>query len=86
MMANSSPVMCNMVDELFQAQNPPYRTGVRITQSQYDAWRAGWIFDGIRGRRYGAAWCDHFDIQDYLIRYTATVESAHRMIQEWYVR
>jgi hypothetical protein len=79
-------VMSHMVSELGRAQSMSSLENKSITQHDYDQWRAGWIFDGIRGRRYGEAWCDHFSINDYLIRYSTTVESAHRMIQSRYVR
>lgn len=80
----TSPVISAMVSELEWARNPP--RGRSITLAEYDAWRRGWIFEAVRGRGYGEAWCEHFEIFDYVIYYSTTVSGADRLIQEWYVR
>ena len=77
-------VMSHMVEQLIETsdstQNP------KIKKSDYDQWARGFIFEGLRGQRYGQSFCNHFNIRDNILFYTSTVEEADLYIQVNYVR
>jgi hypothetical protein len=56
-----------------------------ILQAEYDAWRDEFIFDGIRGMRYGQSFCNHFGITDYVLFYKVDWESADQHIRTVYL-
>ena len=56
-----------------------------ILQTEYDAWRGEFVFDGIRGMRYGQSFCNHFDITDYVLFYKLDWTSADQHIRTVYL-
>ena len=56
-----------------------------ILQAEYDAWRGEFVFDGIRGMRYGQSFCNHFDITDYVLFYKLDWTSADQHIRTVYL-
>lgn len=56
-----------------------------ILQAEYDAWRDEFVFDGIRGMRYGQSFCNHFDITDYVLFYKLDWDSADQHIRTVYL-
>ena len=56
-----------------------------ILQAEYDAWRGEFVFDGIRGMRYGQSFCNHFGITDYVLFYKVDWESADQHIRTVYL-
>jgi hypothetical protein len=56
-----------------------------ITQGEYDAWRDEFVFDGIRGMRYGQSFCNHFDITDYVLFYMLDWDKADQHIRKLYL-
>jgi hypothetical protein len=56
-----------------------------ITPAAYEAWRLEFIFDGIRGMRYGQSFCNHFDITDYVLFYKLNWDSADQHIRTVYL-
>ena len=56
-----------------------------ILQAEYDAWRDEFVFDGIRGMRYGQSFCNHFDITDYVLFYKLDWDSADQHIKKLYL-
>ena len=56
-----------------------------ILQAEYDAWRNEFVFDGIRGLRYGQSFCNHFDITDYVLFYMLDWDRADQHIRTVYL-
>ena len=56
-----------------------------ILQTEYDAWRNEFVFDGIRGLRYGQSFCNHFDITDYVLFYKVDWDRADQHIRKLYL-
>jgi len=56
-----------------------------ILQAEYDAWRNEFVFDGIRGLRYGQSFCNHFDITDYVLFYMLDWGRADQHIRTVYL-
>ena len=56
-----------------------------ILQAEYDAWRDEFVFDGIRGMRYGQSFCNHFDITDYVLFYMLDWDKADQHIRKLYL-
>jgi len=56
-----------------------------ILQTEYDAWRNEFVFDGIRGLRYGQSFCNHFDITDYVLFYMLDWGKADQHIRKLYL-
>jgi hypothetical protein len=56
-----------------------------ILQAAYDAWRNEFVFDGIRGMRYGQSFCNHFDITDYVLFYMLDWDRADQHIRTVYL-
>jgi hypothetical protein len=72
-----------ILEEMDRSQRPKRK----ITQDQYDQWRRGFVFDGLRHQRYGQSFCNHFDIQDNFLFYTIrTVSEADDYISQNYIR
>ena len=59
--------------------------GNSILQAEYDAWRDEFVFDGIRGARYGQSFCNHFGITDYVLFYKVDWASADQHIRTVYL-
>ena len=56
-----------------------------ILQTEYDAWRGEFVFDGIRGMRYGQSFCNHFGITDYVLFYMLDWDRADQHIKKLYL-
>ncbi len=56
-----------------------------ILQAEYDAWRDEFVFDGIRGMRYGQSFCNHFGITDYVLFYMLDWDRADQHIRKLYL-
>ena len=56
-----------------------------ILRVEYDAWRDEFVFDGIRGMRYGQSFCNHFDITDYVLFYMLDWDKADQHIRKLYL-
>jgi hypothetical protein len=59
--------------------------GNSILQAEYYAWRDEFVFDGIRGMRYGQSFCNHFDITDYVLFYMLDWDKADQHIKKLYL-
>ena len=57
-----------------------------ITNSQYNIWRAGYLFEAIKGQRYGQSFCNYFDIADNILFYESQAENCHRYIKKHYIQ
>ena len=74
----------NMTADLL-AMDARVERGNSILQAEYDAWRDEFVFDGIRGMRYGQSFCNHFDITDYVLFYMLDWGKADQHIRKLYL-
>jgi len=74
----------NMTADLL-AMDARVERGNSILQTEYDAWRNEFVFDGIRGLRYGQSFCNHFDITDYVLFYMLDWGKADQHIRKLYL-
>jgi hypothetical protein len=74
----------NMTADLL-AMDARVERGNSILQAEYNAWRDEFVFDGIRGMRYGQSFCNHFDITDYVLFYMLDWDKADQHIRKLYL-
>jgi hypothetical protein len=74
----------NMTADLL-AMDARVERGNSILQAEYDAWRDEFVFDGIRGIRYGQSFCNHFGITDYVLFYMLDWGKADQHIRKLYL-
>ena len=67
------------------AMDAKVERGNSILQAEYDAWRGEFVFDGIRGMRYGQSFCNHFGITDYVLFYMLDWDRADQHIRKLYL-
>ena len=77
-------VFANMTADLL-AMDARVERRNSILQAEYDAWRDEFVFDGIRGMRYGQSFCNHFGITDYVLFYKVDWASADQHIRTVYL-
>lgn len=67
-------------------QSNQKNTMPKITNSQYNTWRAGYLFEAIKGQRYGQSFCNYFGITDNILFYESQAENCHRYIKKHYIQ
>jgi hypothetical protein len=76
--------MSHMVEQLMQNFAPEHPT--KISQTDYEQWARGFLFEGLRNQRYGQSFCNKFGIQDNLLFFAGSVEEADSYIQKYYLK
>jgi len=56
-----------------------------VNFQDYQTWRKSFIFEALRGCKYGQSFCQHFDVKDNLLFYVFDPHRAHNYIQEHYL-
>ena len=57
-----------------------------LTPGNYKVWKKGYIFEGLKGIRFGQSFCNHFGIADNILFYERDADRAESYIQKNYVR
>jgi hypothetical protein len=74
----------NLVEELILAQHG--RTARQeLTAETYESWHRGFIFEAMKGQRYGQSFCNEFGITDNILFYERDQERARAYIQKHYL-
>jgi hypothetical protein len=73
-----------MVEQMMQNFAPEHPT--KISQTDYEQWARGFLFEGLRNQRYGQSFCNKFGIQDNLLFFAGSVEEADSYIQKYYLK
>jgi len=76
--------MSHMVEQMMQNFAPEHPT--KISQTDYEQWARGFLFEGLRNQRYGQSFCNKFGIQDNLLFFAGSVEEADSYIQKYYLK
>ena len=56
-----------------------------VTRQEYLDWQKLYTMDGLQGIRYGQSFCNHFELTDNLLYYTADPEWCDSYIRKTYV-
>jgi hypothetical protein len=57
-----------------------------VSREEYHRWRKNFLFDALRGHRFGASFCRQFGIQDYRLQFSHSIDSAENIIErDWLV-
>ena len=59
---------------------------VKVSESEYQSWAAGYLFDGLRNLRYGQSFCNKFNIHDNILYYSTDVTKTDQYIRKRYIR
>jgi hypothetical protein len=54
-----------------------------ITQEEYDQWKQQYLFQALKGHTFGRDFCDHFDILDYILYFSAIEEAEHYILRTY---
>ena len=58
-----------------------------VSQSAYDRWKKIYTWQAVQHSiSYGASFCDHFEITDYILLCTHNANRADVYIQEYYIK
>ena len=57
-----------------------------LTEENFAAWRKTYLMDALMGLRYGQSFCNHFNVEDYILYYMRDAASAHQYIKENYLQ
>lgn len=60
-------------------------TGI-VTKKDFEKFDKEYIFDAVNGLRYGQAFCNKFNITDYILASTVNVEACKKYINKIYIR
>lgn len=57
-----------------------------ISKQDYEVFRKEYIFDQLKGKKFGRAFCEKFDVKDAVIRCLIDEDIARGMIEETYIK
>lgn len=78
---NGTLVFRHISDSL---QRPSIKT--KVSQQDYTCFCEGYLFDAIKGKRFGQAFCERFNIVDYILLIEPSTEySKNYIIKAGYV-
>lgn len=61
-------------------------TKPEISKQDYTVFCKEYIFDQLKGKRFGRAFCEKFDVKDAVIRCLVDEDIARGMIEETYIK
>lgn len=73
-----------MAEEVLQT-NMPYRT-FKLNKQEYEEFKRCYTLIALRGLSYGEAFCEYFDIHDYLIQRDTDNNRVDKLIKHTYLR
>lgn len=58
-----------------------------ISPAEFESWQQHYMFDALKGLRYGQSFCNRFNITDNILYYTqfSTIPECDRYIRKNYV-
>lgn len=62
------------------------QTKPEISKTEYEVFCKEFIFDQIKGTRFGRAFCERFNVNDMVIRCLIDEDIAREMIEENYLK
>lgn len=55
-----------------------------LTVDNYKLWKKQYVFDGLRGVRFGQSFCNYFGIADNILHYERDADRAEHYIRKTY--
>ena len=78
-------IIQHTINEIMSRGQEP-KAQAALTIDNYKIWRRGYVFDGLKGIRFGQSFCNYFGITDNILFYERDVPRAESYIQKNYVR
>jgi hypothetical protein len=78
----------DMIDPHFSsrfAQAPLPQKQKFVKSEEYATWRRNYLFDALRGMRYGQSFCENYGITDYVLYYMTKQPNADLYIRKYFV-
>lgn len=72
------------VDQILQ-QKQPWKT-ISLKEEEYDIFKKCYTLIALRGISYGQAFCEYFNIHDYVIRYDGNSKRVDKLIRHSYLK
>jgi|14_taG_2_1085336.scaffolds.fasta_scaffold09605_1 hypothetical protein len=72
------------VDQILQ-QNQPWKT-IALTHDDYETFKKCYSLMGLTGISYGQAFCEYFNVHDYMIRYDSNNKRVDKLIRHSYLK
>lgn len=66
-------------------QQIPANFNITITEEQYLAWQQHYLFEAVKGKRYGLSFCEYFELTDYILMFSDPDE-ADAYIKRTYIK
>ena len=57
-----------------------------LTPTNYKVWKRGYIFEGLKGIRFGQSFCNYFGVADNILFFERDAARAESYINKNYVR
>ena len=78
-----------MIDPRFNStfgQTPLRLKDKFVTYQEYNEWHREYIFDSLRGLRYGQSFCNRYGLtDDYVLYYMTNQTNAELYIRKYYI-
>lgn len=58
----------------------------QISKQEYELFRKEYIFDQLKGLRYGKAFCERFQIDDPVVSRLIDIDLAEELIEATYIK
>ena len=72
------------VDQILQ-QNQPWKT-ISLKEEEYEIFKKCYTLLALKGLSYGQAFCEYFNIHDYVIRYDSNSKRVDKLIRHSYLK
>ncbi len=68
----------------FESFAQPTKTPVCVTYQEFEDWERSYVFDALKGIRYGQSFCRSFGLNDYRIFYDVDRDRCRNIImRDW---
>lgn len=83
MILSFSPLHIDMFSQMGSATKGT--ENLKVSLKEYQQWRREFIIEALRGGSYGASFCKHFEIHDYILQFDSDHERCDEYIRNLYV-
>lgn len=61
-------------------------TNTKVSQKEFDLFDREYIFDALKGGRYGLSFCQRFNIKDLILVVESNPDHCRRYIKKTYIK
>ena len=58
----------------------------KISIQEYEDWKKSYIMEGLQGKRFGQSFCNHFQVNDYILFYLRGADRCDKHIKKYYIK